>query len=61
MPLLGKLIAKDTESYRYLAESIRMHPDQATLKAMMQASGFGHVDVHNLAGGIVALHVGIKC
>ena len=61
MPLLGKLIAKDGESYRYLAESIRMHPDAATLKAMMKASGFGHVDVHRLAGGIVALHVGIKC
>ncbi len=61
MPLLGKLIAKDGDSYRYLAESIRVHPDQATLKAMMKDSGFGHVDVHNLAGGIVALHVGIKC
>jgi demethylmenaquinone methyltransferase/2-methoxy-6-polyprenyl-1,4-benzoquinol methylase len=61
MPLLGKLIAKDAESYRYLAESIRMHPDQATLKAMMKSAGFGHVDVHNLAGGVVALHVGIKC
>jgi demethylmenaquinone methyltransferase/2-methoxy-6-polyprenyl-1,4-benzoquinol methylase len=61
MPLLGKLIAKDADSYRYLAESIRMHPDQASLKAMMQAAGFGHVDVHNLAGGIVALHVGVKC
>ncbi len=61
MPLMGKLIARDEDSYRYLAESIRMHPDQATLKAMMKAAGFGHVDVHNLAGGIVALHVGIKC
>ena len=61
MPLLGKWVANDAESYRYLAESIRMHPDQTTLKTMMQASGFGHVDVHNLAGGIVALHVGIKC
>jgi demethylmenaquinone methyltransferase / 2-methoxy-6-polyprenyl-1,4-benzoquinol methylase len=61
MPLLGQWVAKDGDSYRYLAESIRMHPDQATLKAMMKASGFGHVDVHNLAGGIVALHVGIKC
>jgi demethylmenaquinone methyltransferase/2-methoxy-6-polyprenyl-1,4-benzoquinol methylase len=48
-------------SYRYLAESIRMHPDQATLKAMMKTVGFGHVDVHNLTGGVVALHVGIKC
>jgi demethylmenaquinone methyltransferase/2-methoxy-6-polyprenyl-1,4-benzoquinol methylase len=61
MPLLGKLIAKDGDSYRYLAESIRMHPDQATLKAMMQAAGFRHVDVHRLAGGIVALHAGVKC
>ncbi len=61
MPMLGKLIAKDGDSYRYLAESIRMHPDQATLKAMMQTAGFGHVDVHRLAGGIVALHVGVKC
>jgi demethylmenaquinone methyltransferase/2-methoxy-6-polyprenyl-1,4-benzoquinol methylase len=61
MPLMGKLIAKDAESYRYLAESIRMHPDQATLKAMLKTAGFGHVDVHNLAAGIVALHVGIKC
>jgi demethylmenaquinone methyltransferase/2-methoxy-6-polyprenyl-1,4-benzoquinol methylase len=61
MPLLGRLIAKDSESYRYLAESIRMHPDQGALKAMMKAAGFGHVDVHNLAAGIVALHVGVKC
>jgi demethylmenaquinone methyltransferase/2-methoxy-6-polyprenyl-1,4-benzoquinol methylase len=61
MPLLGKWVAGDADSYRYLAESIRMHPDQATLKAMMQDAGFGHVDVHSLAAGIVALHVGIKC
>ena len=61
MPLMGKLIANDEQSYRYLAESIRMHPDQATLKGLMQAAGFGHVDVHNLAGGIVALHVGVRC
>ena len=61
MPLLGRLIANDGESYKYLAESIRMHPDQATLKSMMKAAGFGHVDVHNLAAGIVALHVGVKC
>ncbi len=61
MPLLGKWVAGDADSYRYLAESIRMHPDQAALKAMMKTAGFGHVDVHNLAGGIVALHVGIKC
>ncbi len=61
MPLIGKLIAGDGESYRYLAESIRMHPDQATLKAMMKSAGFAHVDVHNLAAGVVALHVGVKC
>ena len=61
MPAMGRLIAGDGDSYRYLAESIRMHPDQATLKAMMQAAGFAHVDVHNRAGGIVALHVGVKC
>ncbi len=61
MPLIGRLVAGDAESYRYLAESIRMHPDQATLKAMMKTAGFGHVDVHNMAGGAVALHVGIKC
>ena len=61
MPLMGKLIAGDADSYRYLAESIRMHPDQATLKALMQSAGFAHVDVHNLAAGIVALHVGVKC
>jgi demethylmenaquinone methyltransferase/2-methoxy-6-polyprenyl-1,4-benzoquinol methylase len=61
MPRLGGWIAADADSYRYLAESIRMHPDQETLKAMMQGCGFGHVDVHNLAGGIVALHVGVRC
>ena len=61
MPLMGRLVAGDADSYRYLAESIRMHPDQATLKSLMQAVGFAHVDVHNLAGGIVALHVGVKC
>ncbi len=61
LPLMGKLIANDAASYRYLAESIRMHPDQAALKAMMKTAGFGHVDVHNLTGGVVALHAGIKC
>ena len=61
MPLVGRLVASDPESYRYLAESIRVHPDQAALKAMMKSAGFGHVDVHNLAAGAVALHVGIKC
>ncbi len=61
LPQLGKLVAGDDASYRYLAESIRMHPGQAELKAMMHKEGFGHVDYHNLSGGVVALHVGIKC
>ncbi len=61
LPRLGSLVAGDDASYRYLAESIRMHPDQDTLKALMQQAGFGHVDCHNLTGGVVALHVGIKC
>ena len=61
LPRMGQLVAGDDASYRYLAESIRMHPGQAELKAMMQAQGFGHVDVHNLTGGVAALHVGIKC
>ena len=61
LPRLGRLVVGDADSYRYLAESIRMHPDQQALKAMMKAVGFGHVDVHNLSAGVVALHVGIKC
>ena len=61
LPRLGRMVAGDAESYRYLAESIRMHPGQAELKAMMKTAGFGHVDVHNLTGGVVALHVGLKC
>jgi demethylmenaquinone methyltransferase/2-methoxy-6-polyprenyl-1,4-benzoquinol methylase len=61
LPRLGRWVAGDADSYRYLAESIRMHPDQATLKAMLKAAGFGHVDVHDLAAGVVALHVGIRC
>ncbi len=61
LPRLGKLVANDDSSYRYLAESIRMHPDQNELKALMHKGGFGHVDYHNLTGGVVALHVGIKC
>ena len=61
LPRIGQWVAGDAESYRYLAESIRMHPGQAELKAMMQSAGFGHVDVHNLSAGVVALHVGIKC
>jgi demethylmenaquinone methyltransferase/2-methoxy-6-polyprenyl-1,4-benzoquinol methylase len=61
LPRLGRWVTGDAESYRYLAESIRVHPDQATLKRMMKAAGFGHVDVHNLAAGVVALHAGVKC
>jgi demethylmenaquinone methyltransferase / 2-methoxy-6-polyprenyl-1,4-benzoquinol methylase len=61
LPRLGKWVAGDADSYRYLAESIRMHPSQQELKAMMRQAGFGHVDVHNLSAGVVALHVGIKC
>ena len=60
LPLMGKLIARDADSYRYLAESIRMHPDQQTLKEMMQHAGFERCDYHNLSGGIVALHRGYK-
>ena len=60
LPALGKLIAKDADSYRYLAESIRMHPDQEALKALMQHSGFDQVDVVNLTLGVVALHIGYK-
>ena len=61
LPKIGQWVAKDAASYQYLAESIRMHPSQAELKALMQAQGFGHVDVHNMSAGIVALHLGIKC
>ena len=61
LPKIGQLIANDASSYQYLAESIRMHPDQEELKALMHKGGFGHVDYHNMSGGIVALHVGIKC
>jgi demethylmenaquinone methyltransferase/2-methoxy-6-polyprenyl-1,4-benzoquinol methylase len=61
LPRIGRIVAGDAESYRYLAESIRVHPDQETLKAMMKTAGFGHVDVHNMSAGVVALHVGIKC
>ncbi len=60
LPWLGKKILNDADSYRYLAESIRMHPDQETLKNMMQNVGFENVDVHNLSGGIVAVHRGFK-
>ena len=60
LPLMGRLIANDSESYRYLAESIRMHPDQEELLDMMREAGFERCRYHNLAGGIVALHVGYK-
>ncbi|MDR2711408.1 MAG: class I SAM-dependent methyltransferase [Burkholderiales bacterium] len=58
LPKLGRLIAHDEASYRYLAESIRKHPDQETLKAMMLDAGFQRVDYHNLTAGVVAVHVG---
>ncbi len=60
LPLMGQLVAKDAESYRYLAESIRMHPDQPTLKRMMEDAGFLRVTWNNLTGGVVALHKGYK-
>ena len=61
LPKMGSLVAGDAESYRYLSESIRMHPSQEELKALMKDNGFGHVDYHNMTAGVVALHVGIKC
>jgi demethylmenaquinone methyltransferase/2-methoxy-6-polyprenyl-1,4-benzoquinol methylase len=60
LPKLGKLFANDADSYQYLAESIRMHPDQDTLLEMMDAAGFNNTDYHNMTGGIVALHRGVK-
>ena len=60
LPRLGEMVAKDAASYKYLAESIRMHPDQETLKAMMESVGFKRVDYHNLTAGVVALHIGHK-
>jgi demethylmenaquinone methyltransferase/2-methoxy-6-polyprenyl-1,4-benzoquinol methylase len=60
LPALGKLVANDADSYKYLAESIRMHPDQESLKDMMTAAGFEDCHYHNLSGGIVALHVGYR-
>ena len=60
LPLMGRLIAKDADSYQYLAESIRMHPDQETLKQMMLDAGFSRVDYQNLTAGVVALHKGVK-
>ncbi|MCB1614818.1 MAG: bifunctional demethylmenaquinone methyltransferase/2-methoxy-6-polyprenyl-1,4-benzoquinol methylase UbiE [Pseudomonadales bacterium] len=60
LPLMGKLVANDENSYRYLAESIRMHPDQETLKNMMIEAGFSRCEFHNMTGGIVAVHKGVK-
>ena len=60
LPKLGKLFARDETSYRYLAESIRMHPDQKTLQSMLDSAGFVNTDYHNMSAGIVALHRGIK-
>jgi demethylmenaquinone methyltransferase/2-methoxy-6-polyprenyl-1,4-benzoquinol methylase len=60
MPKLGKVVTNDEESYRYLAESIRMHPDQQGLKQMMTDAGFVECDFYNMTGGIVALHRGVK-
>jgi len=60
LPKMGQMIAGDAESYRYLAESIRMHPDQETLKGMMETAGFALCKYQNMTGGIVALHTGIK-
>jgi demethylmenaquinone methyltransferase/2-methoxy-6-polyprenyl-1,4-benzoquinol methylase len=60
LPIMGKLVANDEASYRYLAESIRMHPDQDTLLGMMQEAGFERCRYHNLSGGIVALHIGFR-
>ena len=58
--MTGKLFASDADSYQYLAESIRMHPDQETLMAMVEKAGFSNCDYHNMTGGIVALHRGVK-
>ncbi len=60
LPRMGQLVANDADSYRYLAESIRMHPDQETLKGMMEGVGFAEVRYHNLTAGVVAVHRGIK-
>jgi len=60
LPMLGRYVARDEAAYRYLAESIRMHPDQEELKAMMQRAGLERVDYFNLAAGVVALHRGFR-
>ena len=60
LPLMGKLVTNDADSYTYLAESIRMHPDQQSLKEMMEDAGFSHCEYNNMTGGVVAVHRGIK-
>jgi demethylmenaquinone methyltransferase/2-methoxy-6-polyprenyl-1,4-benzoquinol methylase len=60
LPLMGRVVAQDADSYRYLAESIRMHPDQETLKGMMEKAGFARCQFYNLTGGIVAVHRGYR-
>lgn len=60
LPFMGKVVTNDSESYKYLAESIRMHPDQETLKGMMEDAGLVRVSYHNMTSGVVALHRGIK-
>jgi len=60
LPLMGRLVARDADSYKYLAESIRMHPDQETLRGMMEEAGFSRCEFHNMTGGVVAVHRGIK-
>ena len=60
IPRIGKLVTNDADSYQYLAESIRMHPDQDSLRDMMEEAGFIQCEYHNMTGGIVALHKGIK-
>jgi len=60
LPKIGKLVANDEQSYRYLAESIRMHPDQQSLQSMMESAGFAQCNYYNMTGGIVALHLGTK-
>ena len=60
LPWLGRHVAKDEDAYQYLAESIRMHPDQEALRGLMEDAGFDDVRYHNLSGGIVALHIGFR-
>ncbi len=60
LPFMGHLVARDADSYTYLAESIRMHPDQETLLGMLEDAGFSRCDYHNMTGGVVAVHRGIK-